>query len=807
VPQVYGKEVLDGPNTEYHEGAVLQTHDSPASAFSILVIETEPLRRKVISYSWQGGLYHPTESEWAALKRNSLISAKVLDNNITFKQYLEDMGTGFAHPSGRVLKLRDLFIYPELQRRSLHRKSAAKGISVPIREAEVVDHVAGAKRTLVVGSDLSGRTSLAKALYLDLTNQRGLTCLMLNGSQITDCSEKAIIELIRQEIRRQYSPSVIARFEQLDPSRKALLIDDFDKTSLNQKGQNSFIEAIVKMFHTTVLFVNEFFGLAELFTESDDEHFLIDFDVCAIKEFGYVLRGKLIERWTVVGREATLSPQELAHEASRNENLVLTVLGNNLLPSLPIVILTILQAWEANKSHDLSSGSYGYLYETLILRALAGADLRPAEMDITKTFLSHVAYRLFSTDRPTLDNSVLAEIEDAYRAKYMMKLPRELLAKLSSARVLASSDGQVRFQYSYYYYFFTAMYLRDALARTEEQPAIRQHIAFLAERVHAEDYANILTFYIYLTKDDCAIRDVLAVSRKIFDEFQGCDFEQDVAFVNELYQSKPVLSLPSTNTAKNREEYRERLDEAEGPKSEDQPGAAPGREKYDREMSYVIKTNMASKMLQIIGQIVKDSPGSLPGPVKQELITEAYMLGLRTLKAILSIPAANLDALRGYLSELIRDHRALKNRSELTPRDLARAADQGVIWLTQGYGFGMILRTARAIGLVELEDIYREVQRGHKDKIAVQLIDLSIKLEHFNAPPTNQIFELDDALRHNFFAHNVLRELVFRYLYLKDVEYRVRQKLTSRLEIKVADSKFLENPSKRNRSHPKPPAK
>ena len=75
------------------------------------------------------------------------------------------------------------------------------------------------------------------------------------------------------------------------------------------------------------------------------------------------------------------------------------------------------------------------------------------------------------------------------------------------------------------------------------------------------------------------------------------------------------------------------MDEAEGPKSEDQPGVAPGREKYDGEMSYVIKTNTASKMLQIIGQIVKDSPGSLPGLVKQELITEAYMLGLRTPKA------------------------------------------------------------------------------------------------------------------------------------------------------------------------------
>jgi hypothetical protein len=112
----------------------------------------------------------------------------------------------------------------------------------------------------------------------------------------------------------------------------------------------------------------------------------------------------------------------------------------------------------------------------------------------------------------------------------------------------------------------------------------------------------------------------------------------------------------------------------------------------------------------------------------------------------------------------------------------------------------MILRTARAIGLAELEDMYREVLRGHQEEISVQLIDLSVKLEHFKQTPENQIFDLDNKLRDHYFAHNLLRDLVFRYLYLKDVDYRTRQRLTARLEIKVDSSKFLENPAKRKRS-------
>ena len=51
------------------------------------------------------------------------------------------------------------------------------------------------------------------------------------------------------------------------------------------------------------------------------------------------------------------------------------------------------------------------------------------------------------------------------------------------------------------------------------------------------------------------------------------------------------------------------------------------------------------------------------------------MLGLRTLNAILAVPATNLDSLRLYLSELIKDRRAIQNRPELTSAELANMAD------------------------------------------------------------------------------------------------------------------------------------
>src|SRR5205807_4352990 len=78
---------------------------------------------------------------------------------------------------------------------------------------------------------------------------------------------------------------------------------------------------------------------------------------------------------------------------------------------------------------------------------------------------------------------------------------------------------------------------------------------------------------------------------------------------------------------------------------------------YKRELSDVLKINIAVKTLQVLGQILRNSPGSLRGDLKVAITKESYKVGLRTLRVLLSIAETNLDDFRRYFAAIIGEQR------------------------------------------------------------------------------------------------------------------------------------------------------
>jgi hypothetical protein len=372
-----------------------------------------------------------------------------------------------------------------------------------------------------------------------------------------------------------------------------------------------------------------------------------------------------------------------------------------------------------------------------------------------------------------------------------------------TARVMGLDGQQYDFRYRYYYYFFVARYMRDHISRPADQADLRKRLAEMAEHMHYEEYANILTFYVYLSKDLVAIQDILTNARRVYDDYSPCDFSADVKFVNDLYISykqPDKLRLPASSPDENRDRYRRELDSAE--EFEEGPEFIDTRQseklKYNKELSDVIKINIATKTLQLLGQVIRNSPGSVPGDIKREVAAEAYFLGLRTLNAVLRIPENNLEGLQKYITGLVKEHRAARNQSPLLESELRKIADEGVIYLAQAYAHGLLRRISLAVGLKQLEDIYAAVLADHIDKTPVRMIDLAIKLDHFGVdPPIDELFAFEKELRNNYYAHRVLRDLVFSFLCMRQVNYKTRDKLTSRFKIESPSSTLVDNPNKK----------
>lgn len=82
---------------------------------------------------------------------------------------------------------------------------------------------------------------------------------------------------------------------------------------------------------------------------------------------------------------------------------------------------------------------------------------------------------------------------------------------------------------------------------------------------------------------------------------------------------------------------------------------------------------------------------------------------------------------------------------------------------------------------------------------SVELIDLSIKLDHFSGVPHTQIKNLAKKLSKNPFASGVQRELINHFLYLFPVAQIDAQKLTSQFKIDVPISRLLLEDGKRSK--------
>ena len=98
----------------------------------------------------------------------------------------------------------------------------------------------------------------------------------------------------------------------------------------------------------------------------------------------------------------------------------------------------------------------------------------------------------------------------------------------------------------------------------ESDTITRNHIQGLIKSIHVEDYANIVIFIIYLSKDSKIITSILEHAKSIYEQHEPCNFESDIKFLGSLTGTEPIpLNVDVANIKNNNSEFRQQLDEAE----------------------------------------------------------------------------------------------------------------------------------------------------------------------------------------------------------------------------------------------------
>jgi len=622
---------------------------------------------------------------------------------------------------------------------------------------------------------------LSKQLYLDY-KKRQLIPVLVEARKLKASTFQAFDNTIKEHFYVQYSEELFKKYSQTDKSSKVLIVDNFHHLTRNKKALIRALDFASNIFDFIILISDDIFEITEIAIGGEDTNSLLSFRHCSIMEFGHLLRKKLTEKWHWLGLDYSTDEYIIENKIIATENLLDTIIGNNLIPSYPIFILTILQTIEAERLHGTVYGSFGSLYEILIISAISGFS-KKIPMDTKMTFLSRIAYYLFVNNQREIDMDQFGKIADDYFDKYKVKfIIDKFVDDAVEGHIFKKLNGVYRFKYPYYFYYFVAKYFQENLGNENEKKALRAKIDAITTKLYNEDYANIIIFLVYLTKDSHIIMIMLKNAESIYNEYKPCDIEKDVKFISGLQKEEPELVLVDRDPKDSRESLLQSLDEAEA-----KDNIFDNNELSEIEQQQtddILQVNVSFKTIQILGQILRNFPGSLPGDIKIKLTKESYFLGLRTFKALMTIFERNIKEFRELITEYLREQKKVKED------EVVNRTDQFIFYLSLFLSIGIIKKISRSVGSEHLGEIYKAVLQECPQK-SVSLIDISIKLDNFFDIPVPQIERLYKELKGNLFASTLLRFLVLYHLNIFKVPFHIKQSLKDKLNISEKQRKHL----------------
>jgi len=133
-------------------------------------------------------------------------------------------------------------------------------------------------------------------------------------------------------------------------------------------------------------------------------------------------------------------------------------------------------------------------------------------------------------------------------------------------------------------------------------------------------------------------------------------------------------------------------------------------------------------------------------------------------------------------------------RFEEDPDQRQRKAKRFVSMLVEGSAMAFIKKISSSIGTEALRQTYEELVAKH-DRLAFRIIDLSVKLDHFERFPSDELDNLiDEVNKHNnMFASLLLKHLTVDHFYRYTIPRTTKQRYCEKLGIELKTVQLLEH--------------
>jgi len=789
----YAKQRPAGLNSvTYLEGGVLQERgDKSISTFSVLSLDFVANQARFVRLELaEAGLYRTLpHAETQPLPRNpSKQKGTVLVPESTFRSFLDESESPTGISDGAAVRLREIFTYPDVRERP---KSAGDKTWIRIRSEFVSSEVLTGPYCVISADAKGGKTWLAKQLCGD--------ALLQNKTAVYfDCNELPNISsdddartLFRRVVEREYGAGAFERFEQDETVASFLALDNFHAVSAMRNQRAILLRVAESIFRCISLFVNIEFFLEEIHGAGNLTTCLGKYRQLQLCEFGFLKVEDLARRWLIARKQVADD-----NTVRRICDVIERVLRINAMPHHPWIVLVLLQ--EASSGHEIAAknGSYGHLYQVLITTALAHSTVK-IDIQSKYTYLSELALRMYCANKATLDLTDVKSFHVEHSRKYGVDFQyRDTIEDFVRLGLLRQTKSSISFRDKYAYWFFVAWHL----GRHIHLPETLSIVQDLCRELHHEDSANIFIFLAHFTDNPVVIETILSSSRSLFAENVPAvlDVRSDLQSLNLLSAQEMQLSLPSTDPNENLRRQREAKDDVLANR---EPGHADGRKVLpkapetpgDELSQFVRRLHAALKVIDILGQVLRNGVGAISADRKKILVEEVYLLIRRLQGKVLSDLPNDLPRWALALNEYFHEHNAEDSIAER----VARISDHMVSVLTN-IVYGLSRRVSHALAHEHLEPIFDAVLLNERSN-ATRILDLSTRLDLGNGVPVNKAGDLFDDLVGNTICRNAVKALVGNYLYLHRVDHADRQQMCARIGIAYDNSEFFDPSQKKHK--------
>lgn len=794
IPDIYQQNKRSTEQNMYIEGGILQDRDNEnISSFNIVRLVHENQTFRCTTLSWNGSLYEQIteayEHKYIRLRQPLL---KELEVRPEWNAWLEEVGTDFRHPREKSLKMKDIFVYPDLQRLDIRKACSPMGI---VRDRDIAGFIQDKKRLFIAGAEKIGKTTFSKQLFKDL-RESGFATLLIRPDFSISRPSKSIAEqerirtAVNRIVEKVYTDETISRFWQSEIKDRAVIIDDYDELNLGPGGRDKLIRWLNNNFGLVIMISAPGFRLTEILNRTEGDTILWTFEHADITESDSEMRFGLIGKWLLAGIDNyQIDHDDLYRKKLHYKSIIDGIIGKGVIPSLPIFILMMMQQLEAGMFVEGLSGMYGTLYELVIRDVVKGAAKNPADLEVKLNYLSEFAFQIYVSGKRAVDDVNYKKWHSKYCDDYNTELQYDkMISDFVDIGVFNKCGSDIGFKYPYYYCFFLARYLASNIHNEKIMTIIQRLCAFL----HINDYANTMIFLSHMSKDPRIFQLIIETVRKHFSEANEYNLENSPTILPKESIKPSHLTL-SKETPENEMLNELRSDDEESrPNGLNEIVSADGDQEKEIEAKFALVqiANSAHHSIRICGQLLRNFYGNMKGESQIEIIRECYGLCMRMISVLYDNLEEDKDNIANFITEIIQQRYPKINYDDLD-KNVRRSLNSLVL----NIAYGLIKHTARSLGLADLKPSYDKYINNNSDSITVShhILDIATRLECFISDfPERDVKQTANMLDGKFIGREVLRVIVWEHFKLFKRDIQLRQRVCSILDIEPCQAPMIE---------------